>query len=335
MTKVFIHADDFGVTMEQSKSIIECSQKGALNSISIIMNSPYAIPAYNELVRDAGLSDKIRAVIHLNFVEGKPCALSGSQASDARSDSHASDARSASDETTFADSSASHNPLSLLTDARGMFNCTYGKILKASFLSSKSLRAQYKEQFKIEIAAQLASGSKLLDTKTLSIDSHQHYHMIPVVYEALMEVVTENDYKIDYLRVPIDPATPIWSTPSLLFKMPPVNFIKWSLLKFLSTRRKSLERRHYSSISSMHQAPIFFGMPFTCQMQKGLVDDRLFKKYLKIAQKSGRDLELMFHPGAVFSPSDLLDSSQVDLVEFYSSENRQAEKDVIQNFDFT
>ena len=290
------------------------------------MNSPYAIPAYNELVRDAGLSDKIRAVIHLNFVEGKPCVLLDSQESDASQDTCT---------TAFEDSVATSNPVSLLTDARGMFNCTYGKILKASFLSSKSLRAQYKEQFKIEIAAQLAAGSKLLGTKTLSIDSHQHYHMIPLVYEALMEVITENDYKIDYLRVPVDPATPIWTTPGLLFKMPPVNFIKWSLLKFLSTRRKSLERRHYSSISSMHQAPIFFGMPFTCQMQKGLVDNRLFKKYLKIAQRSGRDLELMFHPGAVFSPSDLLDSSQVDLVEFYSSENRQAEKDVIQNFDFT
>lgn len=319
MTKVFVHADDFGVTMEQSKSIIECSQKGALNSISIIMNSPYAISAYNELVRDAGLSDKIRAVIHLNFVEGKPCVLSVSQASD---------------ETTFEDSSANHNPLSLLTDSRGMFNCTYGKILKASFLSSKSLRAKYKEQFKIEIAAQLAAGSKLLDTKTLSIDSHQHYHMIPVVYEALMEVVTENDYKIDYLRVPVDPATPIWSTPSLLFKMPLVNFVKWSLLKILSARCKSLENRYFSSISPIHQVPVFFGMPFTCQMQKGLVDNRLFKKYLKIAQRSGRDLELMFHPGAVYSSSDLLDSSQVDLVEFYLSDNRQAEKDVIMSFDF-
>ena len=298
------------------------------------MNSPYAIPAYNELVRDAGLSDKIRAVIHLNFVEGKPCALSVSQASDARSDSHASDARSASDETTFADSSANHNPLNLLTDSRGMFNCTYGKILKASFLSTKSLRTAYKEQFKIEIAAQLATGSKLLGTKTLSIDSHQHYHMIPVVYEALMEVVAENDYEIDYLRVPVDPATPIWTTPGLLFKMPPVNFIKWSLLKFLSTRSNSMKKRHFSSISSMHQAPIFFGMPFTCQMQKGLVDDRLFKKYLKIAQKSDLDLELMFHPGTVYSSSDLLDSSQLDLVEFYSSQNRQAEKDVIMSFDF-
>lgn len=327
MTKVFVHADDFGVTMEQSKSIIECSQKGALNSISIIMNSPYAIPAYNELVRDAGLSDKIRAVIHLNFVEGKPCALSGSQESDTPQDT-------CTCATAFEDSVATNNPVSLLTDARGMFNCTYGKILKVSFLSSKSLKAAYKEQFKMEIAAQLAAGSKLLDTKTLSIDSHQHYHMIPVVYEALMEVVTENDYKIDYLRVPVDPATPIWTTPGLLFKMPPANFIKWSLLKFLSTRCNPMKKRHFSSISSMHQAPIFFGMPFTCQMQKGLVDDRLFKKYLKIAQRHGRDLELMFHPGAVYSSTDLLDSSQADLVEFYSSDNRQAEKDVIMSFDF-
>ena len=69
---LIIHADDFGITVEQSKAILElsdaCGGHGALSSMSMFANSP----AFNELVRPFVDAGKIKLGLHLNIVEGHP-----------------------------------------------------------------------------------------------------------------------------------------------------------------------------------------------------------------------------------------------------------------------
>ena len=72
--RIWFHADDFGVTAEQAKRILDCYQNGVLNSISVMPNTP-ALAESLALLREADpQGNKIRRVLHLNFVEGKPLA---------------------------------------------------------------------------------------------------------------------------------------------------------------------------------------------------------------------------------------------------------------------
>lgn len=287
MTKIFYHADDFGVTVEQSKSILECYESGVLNSVSIIPNSPEAAKSY-ELIRTFVDSGKIRLVIHLNFVEGF--------------------------------SLASPSDIPYLVDENGMFKCTYGSMLKLNYSPNHKKGV---EQFKKEIAAQISAVCAITGTKKINIDSHQHYLMIPMIWEAFCQVVKENSYELDYLRIPVDPRKPVFSNFSTLAAVPKINFIKWALLGFLAPSKSSI-----NSLGSSIKVPLFFGMPFTCQMTKERIDT-LLPKYKAIAEASNLDLELMFHPGQVSEVESLLDSAQEDLVEFYGSDYRQLEKDCL------
>ena len=72
---LIIHADDFGITVEQSKAILElsdaCGGHGALSSMSMFANSP-AFKECAELVRPFVDAGKIKLGLHLNIVEGHP-----------------------------------------------------------------------------------------------------------------------------------------------------------------------------------------------------------------------------------------------------------------------
>ncbi len=74
---IWFHADDFGVTTGQSERILDCYQNGALNSISVIANTPVLEETLEILDRADPDKTRIRRVLHLNFVEGKP--LSGAE----------------------------------------------------------------------------------------------------------------------------------------------------------------------------------------------------------------------------------------------------------------
>ena len=71
MNTIFFHADDYGITPLQSQSILECRQKGCLNSLSILPNVP-ELPARAAELRAE--KPGLRIAVHLNLVEGHCCA---------------------------------------------------------------------------------------------------------------------------------------------------------------------------------------------------------------------------------------------------------------------
>ena len=285
--KIIYHADDFGVTVEQSKSILDCYKNGVLNSVSIIPNSAEMAESY-ELIRDLVDDGKIRAVVHLNFVEG-PCMAAGGR-----------------------------DDVPHLVDAEGNFICTYGSMLKLNYSGKKN---EVRQEFVEEIAAQIKAVVDVTGGKKISVDSHQHYLQIPMIWEAFCQVMENEDYELEYLRNPVDPMGPVWSTPSMFWSVPKLNFVKWALLKFLAPNMQAFK-------AEGTKIPVFFGIPFTCQMTEERVR-ALLPKYIKVAEKKGVDLELMFHPGAVRDIEKLMDASQADLVDFYGSEYRDREKETL------
>ena len=70
------HADDFGITPEQSRRILECCDgcpggRGLLNSLSVLAGSPRFEECASLL---DGRPEGLRVGVHLNFVEGPCCA---------------------------------------------------------------------------------------------------------------------------------------------------------------------------------------------------------------------------------------------------------------------
>lgn len=289
--KIYYHADDFGVSAAQTNSMLSLAEKGCLNSVSLFANSPCTAEAYALLSSADSKSPSpiSRVVVHLNLIEGKSAAPAGS--------------------------------VPLLTDSRGMLCCSFGYLLKANFAAPRKRRT-FREQLKAEIAAQLSIVSSLTGSRRLCIDSHQHFHMIPLVFHALLDVISEAGYTIDSLRIPVDPIRPVLSTPRLFFRIRPVNFIKYGLLRVLSWSILREARRICPDI------PVFFGIFFTCRMEYDTVAP-LIKKYDSLARKKHRNLELMFHPGGVYQSEELLDSSNTELAAFYRDPYRKKEADAL------
>ena len=71
MKRIYFHADDYGVSEAQSARILNCYTDGVLNSMSVIPNTP-ELEVSLALLDTKDTKNKIRRVLHLNFVEGKP-----------------------------------------------------------------------------------------------------------------------------------------------------------------------------------------------------------------------------------------------------------------------
>ena len=278
------HADDFGVSLEQSEKILSCYQDGALNSISILPNVP-------DLGGALALLDKvdkkrvIRRVLHLNFVEGKP--LAGA------------------------------DKVPLLVDRKGYFDKSFFVFFIWNYTVFGKQRAKLKKQICAEIRAQLRAVTKDHDFHITAVDSHQHYHMIPIVFDCLLTVLGEPEFShldIRQVRIPLDPVKPVF-TVTRPQRIPAINLVKWMILGTSAKRNTKI------LLQKGIEVPVFFGIFYTCEMKWEIVK-ALFPAYKKYANGKGTSLELMFHPGNLTADYELLDKRRGELREFYMSDNR-------------
>ena len=192
------HADDYGLFLEQSKRILECYEHGVLNGTSIISNGP----ELNECLRV--LPEKgMQLSVHLNLMQGQCLA----PASD----------------------------VSLLTDARGQFHVSFSKLLFSGFTGK---RETYKQQIKAEYRAQIRKLLPLFKQtgQAIRIDGHAHWHVVPVAFDALMEVIMEDNLPVAYIRLPDEPLTLYLRYLFRLMPFPVINIVKVLLLKILVSR---------------------------------------------------------------------------------------------------
>ena len=134
---------------------------------------------------------EIKLALHLNFVEGR-CMAEASE-------------------------------IPLIVDENGMFKHTFGGLLGRSVFYGK----KFKKQIYKEIKAQVLFWKKNLPQgKALYIDSHQHTHMIPSIFRALLKVLEDENMELEYMRIPVEPLLPYMKTPSLYITYDVVNVIK-------------------------------------------------------------------------------------------------------------
>jgi len=279
---IYFHADDYGISVEQSKLILDCCYDGVLNSVSVM---PNGVNLATSVALLDGLENIKRVNIHINLVEGKCCS----------------------------------NPqtVPLLVDNEGYFCNSFEKILFKSIYNSE-MRRQIKFELKTQIDTVYPQIKILKQHLEIGLDSHQHTHMIPAVWDALVEMLSENRYSIDFMRVPAEPIKPFLNIKAMR-NIRPINIVKNILLNILWCANKK------NKIS--YNTNVFWGIMFSGTMRcKNVIP--VLDSFLQIASKKNMDLEILFHPGAV-EEIDLLDKRKKEFVNFYYSDGRKEEADCL------
>ena len=162
---------------------------------------------------------------------------------------------------------------------------------------------------------------------SVSIDSHQHTHMIPLIFKTLMRVIEDEGLNVEYMRIPAEPILPYVFTPSLYFEYNPIGLIKqWLLKAFTLVNRRELAK-------SKIQSAYFMGILFSGKLNEARIK-KLLPHYLKLAKKHNKNIEIGFHPGYIKDGEKLLEGSRQDFREFYLSPWRNIENKTLINFRF-
>lgn len=278
------HADDFGLFPAQSQRILDCQEKGCLNGVSVMPNSPFLPSAM------AWLEGKNMAVtIHLNIIEGR-CLCPP-------------------------------RDIPLLVDRDGVFRVGFGQLLLRSFLPGRNT---FRAQLRKELRAQITAVAACYPAGTpLRLDGHAHYHMLPVVFDALMDVLREENWPVSYIRIPREYPLLYLRHWRELQDFAPINLAKVLILNLLAWRN---QRKYQDYLGKLEQK-VFLGVFLSGRMYRENVE-RVLPDAMALAKKKKQNLELLAHPGGVYEEADTaLLTNQQDMA-FLTSDARNREADM-------
>lgn len=200
---VLFHADDYGITAEQARAILAlssaCGGYGVLNSASAFANSP-AFEEAAELAAPHVSRGALHMGIHINLVEGRPCADPADVA--------------------------------LLTGPRETFCHDFVGLLR---LARGAQRDEARRQIELECRAQIERFLTMfpLLQGSLRVDSHQHTHAIPLVLDAVLGAAHTCGCTLEHLRTPVEPLLPHVALPFARCAVTPANLAKDGILTLL------------------------------------------------------------------------------------------------------
>lgn len=304
MIKIDIHADDYALTVNTSKDMLSCMEKGKLDSISIVPNMSCIRDCMEMLYRAIpNLPFLPKMSVHLDFVEGH--SLAG----------------------------AKRVPM-LTQGSSNLIGLSWGKLFLLSYLPWKrrSAKEQLKKEIKLQIETVHAAVERAIEIakehgivceqKGIRIDSHQHAHMIPVAWEALTEVIEEEHYEVEYIRNSKEMLGAFISEVSLWKTYRPINFVKNILLGFYSHKVDRYAKAH--NLEQMY----LWGLIMSGHMDY----DRIVRLFPRIATKAGRDnriLEILFHPGLTLPEEVSEELGGAAAKDFYLRQDRCVEMNAL------
>lgn len=272
------HADDYGLFPAQSRRILDCSDHGVLNAVSVMTNGPHLAACMEAF---GPYKDRLAAAVHLNFMEGRAFCPG------------------------------------ILTDQAGNFHVTFGALLLHSFLPA---RRKYRAALREEIRAQIHALLPYLGGRPLRIDGHAHYHMLPVVFDALMDIIQEENLSVSYIRVPKDPVRLYLRHWKELDGFRPINLVKVLILDLLAWRNEWKYRAFFDGL----ERRVFLGVLFSGNMCYENVS-AVLPEAEALAARKGWGVEVLAHPGGVHEPEDVQELTHPDDRAFLTSGSRERE----------
>ena len=279
-------ADDYGVSKEYNRCIETCLKNGVLNKVSVLPNGDF------DGLKDTFSNSNAEFALHINLVEGRPL----------------SDPRD----------------IGLLTTEQGYFKYSFIGLFLVS-LSPK--RKELAKQLHTEIRNQIRFWKEQVgDGQSISIDSHQHAYMIPLVFKTLTKVIKKEDVAVRNLRIPSEPILPYLLAPSLYRTYKLNGIIKQWLLKFLAC----INRRELNKLNIPYS--YFLGVMNSGKLDKAKLE-KLLPCYLKIAERHGKNIEIGFHPGYSDGEPHFIPGVRESFKKFYCSPWRKVEFDTVMDKD--
>ncbi|WP_027206118.1 ChbG/HpnK family deacetylase [Butyrivibrio fibrisolvens] len=285
------HADDYAMFPGESRRILDCYHEGVLNGVSVLTNSPHLEECMEILVQEA---PDMRLTVHINFYEGK--ALTPAK------------------------------EIPLLVKNNGVFDISFGRLCIVSYMLPH-IRNKYRAQLAKEIKAQILALRPWC-RESFRLDGHGHYHMIPVVFDAMCDVIKEEHLNVTYVRVPREELSMYHIVRKELVDFRPINVLKVLILNLFIRRNK----RRYPRFFNKLKKHLFAGVYFPMRYENALP---LLKEGAKIikerSEKDGVewDYEMLFHPGDVREPKDLEEITIGKDKGFFISEDRKRDYDAL------
>ncbi len=278
--KIIFNADDFGISEENTQNISDCFDYG-LDSCSVIVNNNYVT---REIIRNKIFSKNKKTNLHLNLIEG-----------------------------TAITQSKENYEKNFITNKHNTFDNSFIKLIFIYYFSLGDKKKLVKKQIKEEIENQIKKYIYITNKYDfISIDSHQHVHLIPFIFDIILDL--SKKYKIKYIRTTKE----ILLIDELLisFFSNLSNIIKLYALNYFSYLAK--KKLHKFEIKT---CKYFFGVMFT-----GKITSDKIKKYLKKLKNDKDTLEILLHPGFINKKenNDFFKNSKFK--NYYSSIDRKIEK---------
>ncbi|MDD3236850.1 MAG: ChbG/HpnK family deacetylase [Candidatus Gastranaerophilales bacterium] len=238
MKKLIFNSDDFGYSTAFNQGIKKGFQAGVLSSTCILANGD-AFENAVEIVKNE--IPNIGLGIHLNIIEGK-----------------------------------SLTDCPLLTDPNGIFNNSYGKMIKMSY------NEKYMQQVESELRAQIEKIKSQLNVD--HINSHVHTHAIPNMFRLTTKLA--NEYEIKNIRTQFEKPYIIPDLKKHLSKKYPLNIIKNMLLNSFSIINKQTLKQ-YNLVANDY----LIGVTYT-----GYMDENAIIYGLKAIKAKNCIAEILIHP---------------------------------------
>ncbi len=282
------HADDYGISIEQCERILDCHIKGCLNGISIMPNSEILNEAM-ELVKP--YEKDIAYTIHLNLRDGK--------------------------------ANADPKLIPHLVDKNGIYNVSFGKFVLASYIPG--IRKVFREELAIEYKAQIDRLSSYFSDGNIRIDSHGHYHMVPVMFDALCDIIKKHNINVTFIRVPKENVALYLRHKREIKDFKIINFVKVAILNFFAWRNQ----KKYPEIFQKARPYDFMGVMLSGHMSYDNVSP-VFMEAVSLAKKAGNNLEVLFHPGSVHE-HEALEKLNPEGRWFFTDSWREKEADALKS----
>lgn len=301
--KIEIHADDYALTPNTSRDILNCIKQGKFDSISIVPNMS-CFEECMEMMYEAipELPFLPLMSVHVNLVEGMPL-FKGSEAVPAYG--------------------------CLSWGKLYMYNWIIGKNSPIRLSVEEEVKAQIiKCQKAIEECIEIAkkSGTSCRQ-KGLRIDSHQHTHMIPMVWNACIKAGKTVDAKLEYIRNSHEPLMVFLNNKETCSSYRLVNIVKNRILAIHSKKADRLCDE--LKLDKMY----LWGLIMSGNMDINRVS-KLYKSVSNLADRKNRTLEILFHPGETLPIEINGELNSEAVITFYLNDGRKNEMDTVMNYRF-